>query len=102
MSDPDFSVEDLALAIGLSRMQLHRKLKSLVGQSTTSFILKIKMQHAKNLFDAGYDRINEAMDAVGICSYSYFYNSFKKVIGKTAKEYIKELKAQNIPQSAEK
>jgi signal transduction histidine kinase/ligand-binding sensor domain-containing protein/DNA-binding response OmpR family regulator len=95
ISNPDFSVEDLASEIGLSRMQLHRKLKTLVGQSTTSFIIKIKMRYAKNMFDMGCDRINEAMDAIGISSYSYFYTSFKKVVGITAKEYIKELKAQN-------
>ncbi len=92
ISNPDFSVEDLATEVGLSRMQLHRKLKALVGQSTTSFIIKLKMRHARNMFDLGCDRINEAMDAVGINSYSYFYTSFKKVVGKTAKEYIREVK----------
>jgi YesN/AraC family two-component response regulator len=91
----DFLVEDLASEVGLSRMQLHRKLKSLVGQSTTGFINKIKMKHAKGMFDLGCDRINEAMDAVGINSYSYFCASFKKVIGKTAKEYIREVKSNN-------
>lgn len=90
MGDEYFSAEDFAAATGLSRMQLHRKLKSIVGYSSTEFINNIKIQFATKMFDEGCDRINEAMDAVGISSYSHFNKLFKKVNGKTAKEYIAE------------
>jgi signal transduction histidine kinase/ligand-binding sensor domain-containing protein/DNA-binding response OmpR family regulator len=89
ISDEDFSVEDLAKEVGFSRMQLHRKLKSLVGCSATEFINTIKIDYATKMFDNGCDRVNEAMDAVGITSYSYFNKLFKKVNGKTASEYLK-------------
>jgi len=85
-----FSVEDLAREVGLSRMQLHRKLKTLVGQTTTGFINHIKILHATKLFDEGCDRINEAMDSVGISSYSHFNSLFKKMNGKSASDYITE------------
>ncbi|TLX75615.1 response regulator [Labilibacter sediminis] len=88
ISKETFTVEDLAREIGLSRMQLHRKLKSLVGQTTTSFINTIKIKFTTNLFDQGCDRIQEAMEAVGFSSYSHFNTTFKKIIGKTASEYI--------------
>ncbi len=88
MSNDNFTVEDFAATIGLSRMQLHRKLKSLVGYSTTEFINTIKIKYATKLFDQGCDRISEAMDAVGINSYSHFNNLFKKINGKSAKDYI--------------
>jgi YesN/AraC family two-component response regulator len=89
ISSEDFSVEDLAKEVGFSRMQLHRKLKSLVGCSATEFINTIKIDYATKMFDNGCDRVNEAMDAVGISSYSYFNKLFKKVNGKTASEYLK-------------
>ena len=90
MQNPDFSVEELASEVGLSRMQLHRKLKSLVGQSTTKFINTIKMETAKKMFDEGCDRIQEVMDTVGINSYSHFNSIFKEMVGKSPSDYIKE------------
>lgn len=90
LDDPDYSVEDLAVEIGLSRMQLHRKLKTLIGQTTTSFVNSIRISHARNMFDQGCDRIQEAMDAVGISSYSHFTNTFKKIVGQSPSEYIKK------------
>ena len=96
MSNINFSVEDFAVELGFSRMQLHRKLKTLVGQSTTSFINTIKIGYAKKMFDQGCDRIQEAMDAIGINSYSHFNNTFKKINGMTASQYIAEKRGYEI------
>ena len=90
LDDPEYSVEDLAREIGLSRMQLHRKLRTLIGQTTTSFINSIRISHARYLFEHGCDRIQEAMDAVGISSYSHFNNTFKKIMGLSPADYIKK------------
>lgn len=98
IDDSEYSVEDLAQDIGLSRMQLHRKLKALVGQSTTSFINSIRIYHARHLFDNGCDRIQEAMASVGMNSYSHFNNTFRKIIGESPSEYIAKQK-QKLPQT---
>jgi DNA-binding response OmpR family regulator len=90
ISNPEFSTTDFAKEIGLSRMQLHRKLKTLLGQTTTSFINNLKMQYAAKMFNEGCDRVQEAMDAVGINSYAHFNILFKKHIGKTATKYISD------------
>ncbi len=90
--EPDFTVEDLAKELGLSRMQLHRKLKSLIGINTTSFINSIRIKTAAKMFDLGCDRVQEAMDAVGINSHSYFNNLFKKEKGIAPQKYIEENK----------
>ncbi|GGK33755.1 hybrid sensor histidine kinase/response regulator [Yeosuana aromativorans] len=92
MSNPEFSTKDFASEIGLSRMQLHRKLKALSGQTTTSFVNTIKMQYVAKMFDEGCDRIQEAMDAIGINNYTHFNYLFKKHHGKTATKYISEKK----------
>jgi signal transduction histidine kinase/ligand-binding sensor domain-containing protein/DNA-binding response OmpR family regulator len=90
LGNEKFSVDDFSTEVGFSRMQLHRKLKSLVGCSATEFINSIKINHATKMFDNGCDRINEAMEAVGITSYSHFNKLFKKINGKTASDYIGE------------
>jgi signal transduction histidine kinase/DNA-binding response OmpR family regulator len=90
IGNENYSVENFAVDVGFSRMQLHRKLKSLVGYSATEFINTIKINYATKMFDNGCDRINEAMESVGINSYSHFNKLFKKVIGKTASDYIAE------------
>jgi signal transduction histidine kinase/ligand-binding sensor domain-containing protein/DNA-binding response OmpR family regulator len=95
MSDPNFSVEVLSTELGLSRMQLHRKLKTLIGSNTTAFINSIRIKEAIKMFDDGCDRVQEAMDTVGINSYAHFITLFKKEKEMTPKKYIEEIKKLN-------
>jgi signal transduction histidine kinase/ligand-binding sensor domain-containing protein/DNA-binding response OmpR family regulator len=95
MSEPNFSVQELSQELGLSRMQLHRKLKSLIGLNTTTFINSIKIEKAVQMLDDGCDRVQEAMDAVGINSYAHFISLFKKEKGVTPTKYIEHLKESN-------
>ena len=90
--EPTFSVEELSEEIGLSRMQLHRKLKALIGKSTTTFINTIRIEKAIKMFDNGCDRVQDAMDAVGISSYAHFNNLFKEEKGTTPRKYIEQIK----------
>ena len=92
MVETSFSVEDLSEEIGLSRMQLHRKLKALIGLSTTAFINSVRIEKAIDMFDNGCDRVQEAMDAVGINTYAHFSNLFKEKKGITPKKYIDDIK----------
>ena len=95
INEENFTVEDLSLAIGLSRMQLHRKLKSLAGCSATEFVNNIKIQYAKKLFDEGCDRINEVMDAIGMSSYNHFNKIYTRIVGISPSEYIKNSKKED-------
>jgi signal transduction histidine kinase/DNA-binding response OmpR family regulator/ligand-binding sensor domain-containing protein len=92
VSEPSFSVELLSIELGMSRMQLHRKLKSLTGMSSTAFINKIRIEISTKMFDNGCDRVQEAMDAIGISSYAYFNNLFKKEKGLSPSKYIESIK----------
>lgn len=92
ITEPDFSVEFLAKELGLSRMQLHRKLNALIGLSTTAFINKMKIDKAIKMFDNGCDRVQEAMDSVGISSYAHFNLLFKKEKRMTPSKYIEHIK----------
>jgi len=96
MENVDLKVDFIAKQLGMSRMQLYRKIKVLTGETTTSFINMIKIRHAKNLFDQNCDRVQEAMDAVGISSNSYFNKIFKLYFGETPSNYINKIKSKNI------
>ena len=92
MSEPNFSVEELATELGLSRMQMHRKLKTLIGMNTTSFINSIRIKKAIKMFDDGCDRVQEVMDSVGFNTYAHFNSIFKKEKGVTPQKYMEQLK----------
>lgn len=92
IGDFTYTVEDLSKEVGLSRMQLHRKLKSLTELSTTAFINIIRIEVAVSMFDKGCDRVQEAMDAIGLNSNAHFILLFKKEKGITPSQYIKQIK----------
>ncbi|WP_072999916.1 hybrid sensor histidine kinase/response regulator transcription factor [Mariniphaga anaerophila] len=81
LSDPDFSVEIFAREIGMSRSNLHLKLKAITGESATDFIKKIRLGKAVKLLEENKYSISEISYMVGYSSPSYFTTSFKKYFG---------------------
>lgn len=96
ISNPNFNASELASEVGLSRMHLHRKLKTLAGETAKNIITRVKILYAVDMFDKGCDRVQEAMNAVGMANYGNFNNNFKKIMNVTATEYIANLKEQNF------
>ena len=90
--NPNFSVEQLAVELGLSRSSLHRKMRVLTDQSATEFIRFVRMKKAVNLMKEGSLNIDEIGFAVGFNSHSYFTQCFKRQFGKTPSEYLAEQK----------
>ena len=90
ISNYDFTVEDFAKSLNLSRTHLHRKLKSLTNQSATEFIRNIRLKHAIVLMKSGDYRINEVGFAVGFNSHNYFTKAFKKQYGKSPRDFMKD------------
>jgi AraC-like DNA-binding protein len=89
--DPNFSVEVLADKLKISRASLHRKLKNQTDQSATEFIRFIRLKSAVKMLKAGTSSLSEVAYNVGFSSPSYFSISFKKLFGKTPKEYCDEI-----------
>ncbi|QCX00979.1 response regulator [Aggregatimonas sangjinii] len=92
LSDEDFSLEKLAEELMISRSNLHRKIKSLSGLSTTGFINLIRIECAVKLVREKNYRFNEVAYRVGFSSQSYFTRCFKKVYKVTPQEYFKNLR----------
>lgn len=83
-----FSAQTFSTEMGMSRSNLHLKLKALTGESTIDFIKKIRFSEASKLLLDGRYNIAEISTMVGFNSPSYFATSFKKHFGCLPTEYI--------------
>ncbi len=90
LDNPDFSTETLCSEMAMSRSNLHLKLKAITGESTISFIKKIKFNEASKLLLDGRYNVAEVSTMVGFNSPSYFTTSFKNYFGCLPTEYIKK------------
>jgi len=90
LANADFTAEECATQIGISRMQLHRKLKSLFGVSATEFIRNERLKNAAELLKKGNGNISEIAYSVGFNEISYFSRCFKDHFGCTPTEYAEK------------
>lgn len=88
IDDCDFNVEALADAVGLSRIQLHRRMKELTGQSVGEFIRNLRLQQAAKLLAKGDISVSQVTYAVGFSTPAHFSTAFKKCFGVSPSEYI--------------
>lgn len=81
LSQDDFGIPELCLAIGLSRSQLHRKLKAITGKSTSLIIRGIRMDEARKLLLHSALTVSEIAYEVGFSSPNYFSTVFSDFYG---------------------
>jgi DNA-binding response OmpR family regulator len=89
ISDSDLNAEMLGQKVGLSRSQLHRKLKAIINQSATEFIKTLRLRRAALLISQNQNNISQIAYEVGFSNLSYFAKSFKEVYSLTPSEYPK-------------
>ena len=87
--ESDFNAENFALALGMSRMQLHRKLKALTGLSTTEFIRSQRLKLAAQLLKKSEINVSQVGYTVGFNNHSYFTKCFKEQFGVSPSDYAK-------------
>ncbi|TRX70299.1 two-component regulator propeller domain-containing protein [Carboxylicivirga sp. M1479] len=87
MEDEAFGVEELGSELGMSRSNLHRKIKALTNKSTTDFIRTIRLKEAAAKLISTEDQISEIAYKVGFNSSSYFIKSFKKEFNMSPGQY---------------
>lgn len=88
MGDPDFSMEKFGQEVGLSRMQLHRKLKALTGESPGDFLRTMRLQRAKRLLESKAGNVSEIAYEVGFNNLSYFSKCYREQFGIAPNETI--------------
>ncbi|GJM32830.1 MAG: hybrid sensor histidine kinase/response regulator [Saprospiraceae bacterium] len=87
IDDSNFSVEQLAAALIMSRMQLYRKLKALTGKSPNKIIRNIRLKRAAQLLDSKQYNVSEVTYMVGYNDLKSFREQFKKEYGVSPSEY---------------
>ena len=92
MDNIEFSTDEFAREMNMSRSNLHLKLKAITGESTIDFIRKIRFNEASKLLKDGRYTVAEVSTMVGFNTPSYFATSFKKYFGCLPTEYIKKSK----------
>jgi len=91
LTENDFSIDNLAEIMGLSRSNLFRKLKGSIQISPSDLIIKIKLGHAEELMRSKSTmRISDIAYQSGFQDPKYFSTLFKKHYGKTPTEFIED------------
>lgn len=81
LSDSEFGVEDMGLQIGLSRVQLYRKVKAMTGSSVVDLLRKARLAKARRLLETRSMSVSEVAYEVGFSAPSYFTKCFKEEYG---------------------
>ncbi len=87
LADPDLNVEKLTEDVGISRAQLHRKLKEIAGVSAGEFIRNLRLEQAARLIEEGQINITQVAYSVGFNNQTHFSTVFKKHYGMSPSEY---------------
>jgi len=87
LKNPDFSVEELSHQLNISRVQLYRKVKALIGVSISEYINSQRLSKAKSLLQDSTLNISEIAYSVGYSSPGYFSTSFKNKYGISPKSF---------------
>jgi signal transduction histidine kinase/ligand-binding sensor domain-containing protein/DNA-binding response OmpR family regulator len=90
LSDPDFNVEKLTEDVGISRAQLHRKMKEIAGISTGEFIRNLRLEQAARLIRENKINVTQVAYSVGFNNQTHFSTVFKKHFGLSPSEYAEK------------
>ena len=86
LSDNEFNVERIGDEIGLSRVQLYRKVKALTGYSPVEMLRKARLTRARHLLQTTERTVSEVAYAVGFSTPSYFSKCYKDEFGENPKK----------------
>jgi len=92
ITDPGFNVKVLASEIGMSHSTLYNRIKSISGQSATSFVRFIRLRKAAQLLITTDITISETAFSVGINDIRYFREHFQKLFGMKPSDYVKKFR----------
>lgn len=90
LSDSDFNVDMLTHEVGISRAQLHRKMKEMTGLPVSEFVRNIRLEQAVRLLKEQKINVTQVAYTVGFSNVAHFSTVFKKQFGMSPSEYIEK------------
>ena len=92
MSNTNLKIEDLGDEVGLSRVQLYRKVKALTGMTPVEILRETRLKHAMQLLKTTDKTVSEIANEVGFATPGYFSSCFKKQYDKYPTDVREEMK----------
>ena len=87
-SNPEFSMDDMADSLNMSRSNFYRKIKGVLDLSPNEYLRLERLKRAAQLLKEGENRVNEICYMVGFNSPSYFAKCFQKQFGVLPKDFV--------------
>jgi DNA-binding response OmpR family regulator len=87
VGNPDLTIEGLSRALGVSRVQLHRKLTALTGRSASDLLREYRLSRAADLLRKNVGNVSEVAYQVGFDNLSYFTKAFRQKYDMTPSEF---------------
>ena len=94
MSNPDTSVESMSAHLCISRVQLYKRMISLMGTTPSEYLRAKRIKYAEHLLHSNEYNISEIAYKVGFNNPRYFSKYFQEAYGVTPSQYKKNLEAQ--------
>lgn len=95
MADCDLDIESFSLKVGVSRMQLYRKLHALTDMTVKEFIRHIRLKRAAQMLVQDKMNVSEVAYEVGFKDLSHFRKCFRREYGMSASEFVAKSKHSN-------
>jgi signal transduction histidine kinase/DNA-binding response OmpR family regulator len=87
IANPGLSANDIAERMGMSRVQVYRKAKALLGFPINDYVVKVRLKKAKHLLLHSETSIAEISAEVGFSSPTYFSTAFKNHYGMSPSDF---------------
>jgi len=91
IDDPNLDIDMFVKEIGVSRMQLYRKMKALLNMTVKEFVNDIRLKRAEQIFSEKKIGISEVAYSVGFNDLSYFGKCFKRKYGLSPSDYVRKV-----------
>lgn len=90
--DSNLNVDEIGKNLGLSRVQLYRKIKSLTNYAPNELVRIIRLKAAEQMIINTEKSVSEIAYDSGFSSPSYFTKCFKEYFNESPTDYVKRLK----------
>ena len=87
MDDAEYTVDQLASDVGMSRSDLYRKTQQMLGITPNNFLRNVRLKHAAFLLSTTDTPVSRISLMVGFLTPRYFNQCFQNVFGLSPKDY---------------